>query len=132
MILDITGKLIQKLDIQSGENARGPWSIQNAIIETIEQYPRKICISFGGERIGDLEKITLGDKITISVNIDSREFNGKWYTTVRAWRVQSSDEKSNQQPATASQPTDNYQAVPSPTVNDFVDNSEEEIDDLPF
>ncbi|MDR2064882.1 MAG: DUF3127 domain-containing protein [Prevotellaceae bacterium] len=132
MILDIVGKLIQKLDIKSGESARGPWSMQDAIIETIEQYPRKICISFWGERISDLEKVKFGDKITVSVNIESREASGKWYTSVRAWRVQLSDENANQQQASTSQSSDNIQDIPSPTTNDFIDISTNEIDDLPF
>jgi hypothetical protein len=132
MILDIVGKLIQKLDIKSGEGARGSWSMQDAIIETIEQYPRKICISFWGERINDLEKIKLGDKVTVSVNIESRESNGRWYTSIRAWKVQLSDENANQQQALTSQSTNNLQDISSPTANDFIDISANEIDDLPF
>ncbi|MDR0754143.1 MAG: DUF3127 domain-containing protein [Prevotellaceae bacterium] len=133
MTLDIVGKLIQKLDIRSGENARGPWSVQEAIIEPIEQYPKKICISFWGDRIGDLEKIKLGDKVTVSVNIDSREANGKWYTSVRAWRVQISDENVGQQQASTSQPNSHPQDIPSPTATDFTEDVPEiEIDDLPF
>jgi hypothetical protein len=130
MAMDIVGKLIQKLDIKSGENARGTWSIQDAIVETIEQYPRKICISFWGDKIGDLEKIKLGDKITASVNIESREANGRWFTSVRAWRIQLSDENVGQQqaPQQASAP---HNAVPAPTSGDFID-TDDEIDDLPF
>ncbi|MDR2651335.1 MAG: DUF3127 domain-containing protein [Prevotellaceae bacterium] len=132
MAIDIVGKLIQKLDIKSGESARGSWSIQDAIVETIEQYPRKICISFWGERIGDLEKIQLGDKVTVSVNIESREANGRWFTSVRAWRIQLTDENANQQQAATTQPSNVNHDVPSPTTDDFIDASTNDIDDLPF
>jgi hypothetical protein len=127
MALDITGKLIQKLDVQSGEGARGSWSRQEAIIETIEQYPRKICIQFWGERISDLQKINLGDTVTASINIDSRESNGKWYTSIRAWRVQTADAANNQQLPTTSAPQD----IALPTAADFPEPPAE-IDDLPF
>ncbi|MDR2292761.1 MAG: DUF3127 domain-containing protein [Prevotellaceae bacterium] len=133
MILDIVGKLIQKLDIRSGESARGSWSVQDAVIETIEQYPKKICISFWGDKIGDLEKIKPGDKVTISVNLESREAGGRWYTSIRAWRVQFSDENASQQQTATTQPNSYPQDVPSPTTTDFVEDiSESEIDDLPF
>jgi len=125
MALDITGKLIQKLDIASGEGARGSWSRQEVIIETIEQYPRKICISFWSDRISDLEKINLGDTITVSVNIDSRETNGRWYTSVRAWRVQVAETSGNQ---STSAPSQN---AAMPTAPDFTE-APSEIDDLPF
>ncbi|MDR1348891.1 MAG: DUF3127 domain-containing protein [Prevotellaceae bacterium] len=132
MALDIAGILIQKLDIKSGEGARGAWKIQDVIIETIEQYPRKICISFWNEKISDLDKIKLGDKITVSVNIDSREANGRWFTSIRAWRIQLSDENADQQQASASQPANSFNNIPTPTSSDFIDISTDEIDDLPF
>ncbi|MDR1199113.1 MAG: DUF3127 domain-containing protein [Prevotellaceae bacterium] len=132
MALDIAGILIQKLDIKSGEGARGAWKIQDVIIETVEQYPRKICISFWNEKISDLDKIKLGDKITVSVNIDSREANGRWFTSIRAWRVQLSDENAIQQQASISQPANGFNNIPTPTSSDFIDISTDEIDDLPF
>ncbi|MDR0421170.1 MAG: DUF3127 domain-containing protein [Prevotellaceae bacterium] len=131
MALDITGKLIQKLDVKSGESARGTWNIQDAIIETLEsQYPRKICISFWGERINDLDKINLGDKVTVSVNIESREANGRWFTSVRAWRIQLSNENAN--PQQTSQAANMLNDIPAPTADDFTDMPTNEIDDLPF
>ena len=135
MALDIVGKLVQKLEIQSGEGARGTWSRQDAIFETIEQYPRKICISFWSERISDLDRIKLGDTVTVGISIESREFSGKWYTSVRAWRVQFADAGANQphqasaaQPAAANVTHD----VAAPANDDFIDSNTTEIDDLPF
>ncbi|MDR3287149.1 MAG: DUF3127 domain-containing protein [Prevotellaceae bacterium] len=138
MALDITGKLIQKLDIQSGESSYGSWKRQDAIIETVEQYPKKICVLFRNDKITELEKLNLGDMLTISVNIESREWNAKWFTSVIAWRVQLADASANtnqQNTAAPQQPVNVHQNAPAPTSGDFIDaqtEPETEIDDLPF
>ena len=133
MALDIVGKLLQRLDTQSGEGAFGSWKRQDAIIETIEQYPKKICISFWNEKIADLDKVNLGDTITVNVNIESRENNGRWYTSIRVWRLQLSDGNTTQQSSTTARQSSNIaQDIPAPTSNDFIDVQQPEIDDLPF
>lgn len=87
--MDIKCKLLDKLAVQSGTSARGPWSKQDFIVETLEQYPRKICMNvWGQEKVNELEGYNAGEQLLISVNIESREFNGRWYTDVRAWRIQ--------------------------------------------
>jgi len=140
MALDIVGKLLQKLDMQSGDGAFGSWRRQDAIIETIEQYPKKICISFWNEKISDLDKLNLGETLTASVNIESRENNGKWYTSVRVWRLQQPETNvnANQQPvATATTAPQNQSQnaayeIPVQQNSDFIDVQPTEIDDLPF
>ena len=87
MELQIEGKLLQKLDVESGTSARGEWKKQNFIIETVEQYPRKICIAAWTNSIPILDTFQPGEMVLVSVSIESREFNGKWYTDVRAWRI---------------------------------------------
>lgn len=133
MVLEITGKLLQKLDIQSGSGNFGNWKRQDAIIETIEQYPKKICISFWNEKIGDIDRVNLGDTVMVSVNIESRENNGRWYTSVRVWKLQLSVGEANQQQATvARQNSYTPQDIPAPANSDFLDVQSTEIDDLPF
>lgn len=89
MALDIKCKLLDKLAVQSGTSARGPWSKQEFIVETIEQYPRKICMNvWGQDKVNELVNYNHGEQLSVSVNIESREFNGRWYTDVRAWRIQ--------------------------------------------
>lgn len=89
MAVDIKCKLLDKLAVQNGTSARGPWSKQDFIVETIEQYPRKICMNvWGQDKVNELTQYNAGDVLSISVNIESREFNGRWYTDVRAWRIQ--------------------------------------------
>lgn len=89
MALDITGKLIQKLNKTEGISKAGkPWSKQEFIIETQETYPKKVMISTMNDKVTELERFNVGDMVTASLNIESREYNGRWYTDVRAWRLQ--------------------------------------------
>jgi hypothetical protein len=91
MALEIIGKIVQMSPVQSGTTPKGEWKRQEVILETEEQYPRKICIALWGDRINDVAGIQLGTElVTISVDIESREFNGRWYTDVRAWKIQRS------------------------------------------
>ena len=87
MELRIEGKLIQKLPVESGQSARGEWKKQNFIIETMEQFPRKVCIAAWTNSIPILESYQIGEMLSVGVNIESREFNVKLYTDVRAWRI---------------------------------------------
>ncbi len=125
MAIDIKCKLVSKLSVQSGNSARGEWSKQDFIVETIETYPRKICMNvWGGDKIAELTAYNEGDELNISVNIESREFNGRWYTEVRAWRVQ---KESAQTPA--NQPSTAPETDPFMNVGD---SAADEDGDLPF
>ncbi len=88
MSVEIQGKLIKKLPVVSGEGRNGRWEKQEFVIETDDQYPKKICISLWGDRIRTLEGFAVGDILKVAVNIESREYNERWYTDVRAWRLE--------------------------------------------
>ena len=95
--MEIVGKIIQVLPLQEGvsKNTGNPWKVQSYVLETMEQYPRKVCFEiFGEDRISN-NVAQVDDIVTVSFDIESREFNGKWYTSVRAWRVQQGDMRSN-------------------------------------
>ena len=115
--MEISGVVINLLPLQSGQGKNGTWKKQEFILETPGQYPKKVCMNLWGDKVDEI-KISVGDKITASINIESREYNGRWYTDVRAWKVQKeSGGKGNE--------------VPPPTEDSFVpDNSG--TDDLPF
>ena len=87
--MEIEGRLIQKLGIQSGKSARGDWAKQEFVIEFQEgNFPSKACFSvWGADKVKDLETYQPGDQIKVAFNVSSREFNGKWYTDLRAWRI---------------------------------------------
>lgn len=87
--MEITGKLIQLLPEVSGESARGPWVKGGFVIETEGDYPRKVAfITFGEERVAMAKSIPMGTLVQVTFNPESREFNERWYTDLRASRVQ--------------------------------------------
>lgn len=91
--MEITGTIIKVLPLQSGQGKNGTWTKQEYVIETDGQYPKKICFSLWGERI-DSANIKEGELLTISFDIESREYNGKWYSQINAWKVaKASDQK---------------------------------------
>ncbi|MBU0487613.1 MAG: DUF3127 domain-containing protein [Bacteroidetes bacterium] len=84
--MQITGKLVQLLPLQTGTGKKGEWKKQDIIIETEGQYPKKVCISVWGDKI-DSSQLQTGNQMIIEADIESREFNGKWYTDVKAWKI---------------------------------------------
>jgi hypothetical protein len=93
--MELTGKIIQLLPEQSGQSARGPWRKQEYILETDGQYPKKVCFMAWGDKIDEF-KIKEGEELTVSINIESREYNGRWYTDVKAWKIQRASASENQ------------------------------------
>ena len=152
MALEIEGRIARKLNVQTGTSARGAWSKQEFILEYQEgNFPSQICMNVWGEdKVRDLDKYQVGDKVRISFNLSSREFNGRWYTDVRAWRIEpagvAAPQNAYQQagvypapaggspampgsgmaPAGAPMQTD----VPAPSIDDLPGSDDE--DDLPF
>ena len=90
--MEIVGKIIQVLPEQSGVGRNGnPWKVQPYVLETLDQYPRKVHFEvFGEERIKQ-NPCAIDQLVTVSFDIESREFNGRWYTSIRAWRIQQGD-----------------------------------------
>jgi hypothetical protein len=88
MSLQISGKLIQLLPLQTGESKNGTWKKQDIIIETQAQYPKKVCISIWGDKINE-SILKVGNMLNISFDIESREYNGRWYTDIKAWKIES-------------------------------------------
>ncbi|MGF1635803.1 MAG: DUF3127 domain-containing protein [Cyclobacteriaceae bacterium] len=84
--MEISGKVQAILPLQTGQGKNGPWKKQEFILEMPGQYPKKVCITIWGEKI-DQYNLSTGDQVTASVDIESREFNGRWYTDVKAWKV---------------------------------------------
>ena len=75
--MEINGKIIERLPEKSGESANGTWRKQEYILETNNQYPKKVCIMAWGDKI-DQFAIKLGENLVVSVDLESREYNGRW------------------------------------------------------
>ena len=87
--MEITGKLIQILPDVQGESQRGPWVRGGFVIETGDDYPRKVAFTaFGEERVSMAKNIPMGQLVQVTFTPESREFNEKWYTDLRCTRIQ--------------------------------------------
>lgn len=85
--MEIVGKVVQLGTLIEGNSPRGPWKKQELIIETLEQFPKKVCLMCWGDRVNDANSFFVGQTIRAQIRIESREFNGKWYTDVTAFRL---------------------------------------------
>ena len=89
--MELQGKVIAVLPERSGVSARGEWKAQSFVIETHEQYPKKLVFDvFGADRLAQFN-IQSGEEILVSFDIDAHEYQGRWYNSVRAWNVQRVD-----------------------------------------
>ncbi|WP_298064391.1 DUF3127 domain-containing protein [uncultured Rikenella sp.] len=75
------------LPLVTGQSARGEWKKQEVIFDLPGEFNRKLCVGFWNDRAVDAAALRPGDRVALSVNIESREYNGRWYTEVRAWRM---------------------------------------------
>lgn len=123
--MEVTGKVLQKFPIESGTSKNGKgWKKQHILIETLETYPKKIYLSFFGDKIDAISNVYVGAKVTVSINIESREYNGKYYTEVSGWKLEME----------ANQPAQSPQMDQANASADFISNlgADEQGDDLPF
>jgi hypothetical protein len=91
--MELNGKIIQKLTLQTGTGKNGGWKKQEYIIESKGQVARKVCFSLWGDKI-DQFNLSEGDEVTVAFDLESREYNGRWYTDVKAWKISRSSESS--------------------------------------
>jgi len=142
MALELEGTLRQKLGVQQGTSARGQWAKQEFILEFPDgNFTSQACFTaWGQDKVVELDKYQVGDRVKVSFNLKSREYNGRWYNDLQIWRISPADAA----PAAASAPAyapapaaaPSYgaapvQDIPAPTLDDMPADSPE-ADDLPF
>jgi len=120
--MEIKGKLVKILPPLTGQGKNGEWKKQEFVIELDGTYPRKVCISTWGDKV-NVDALIEGSVLNVHFDIESREYQGKWFTNVTAWKVETleggGESMPMQQPAT---PTEVYEVADEP----------QEKDDLPF
>lgn len=87
--MQIQGKIIHVLPLQSGvgQASGKPWKKQEYVLETLAtDYPKKICFAVWGDRIEQFN-LQEGEDVTVDIDIESNEYNGRWYTNIKAWNV---------------------------------------------
>jgi hypothetical protein len=118
--MEITGKLFSKLEETKGESSRGPWQKGGFVLETEGTYPKKICCVVWGDMLNQVNNLNEGDTVKASIDIESREYNGRWYTDVKAWKIESSSG-----PIAGTGPQTGATEGPA-------SGPEDSVDDLPF
>ena len=131
MALELEGKIVNKLPVQQGQSARGPWQKQEFILEYMDgSFPAQVCMNvWGADKVAELGTYQAGDMVKVSLKLSSREYNGRWYNDVRAWKM----ERPGVAAQAPSRPAASYGAPtpPPPTVEDYSGASYME-EDLPF
>ena len=128
--MEVKGKIIQKFDLQSGTSKAGnPWKKQNYLLETLDSFPRKIYFDFFGDR-ADQYPLEVGDMITLSFDIECREYQGRYYTDIRGWKAEKIDATAPAAPQAPVGP-DAPPAPIAPPANEPTFEQTQE-DDLPF
>ena len=136
--MEISGKIIQVLPEQGGvsKTSGKEWKMQSYVLETQEQYPRKVHFEVFGEDRIKANPCQLDDIVTVSFDIESREFNGRWYTSIRAWKIQQGVvEAAAATPAATPAPAVAPTAVAAPQANVATFDAAAGVDettDLPF
>ena len=132
MALEIEGTLFQKLPVASGNSARGPWAKQEFILEYPDgNFTAKACFTaWGSDKVQELSKYQVGDKVKVSFNLKSREYNGRWYNDLQIWKIAPAGaQPAAPAPVQAAAPA--FQQAPAPTLEDMSAESQGE-EDLPF
>ena len=88
MNLEISGTIIKVLSPQTGSGKNGTWQKQDFIIETKDQYPKKVCCTAWGDKVNALKSLGEGDEVNVAINLESREYNERWYTEIKAWKIE--------------------------------------------
>lgn len=115
------GKIIRILQPESGVSKAGKeWSKQEFVIETQDQFPKKICFTLFGDKVSMLNGFAENTEVEVSFNVESREFNGRWYHNINAWKIQ---------PVEAGAPAD---FPPEFSTTDIPPEPTEDNNDLPF
>lgn len=123
--MEIKGKIILALPEMSGVSKSGNnWKKREYVLETMDTYPKKVHFDFFGER-ADQYPLNVGEVITLSFDIESREYNGRWYTSIRGWKAEKDG---------ATAPAGNFGGpTPPPTVDPFTTSmGSSNEDDIPF
>ena len=109
--MEVSGKIIAVLPIATGQGKNGTWRSQDYVLETADQYPKKVCFNLFGDKI-DQFPIAIDDMVNVSFDIDSKEYNGRWFTNIRAWKVEKNVVNAAAPSSSNSAPAQSFDAAP--------------------
>lgn len=122
--MEFKGLVYKVLPVVKGQGARGEWTKQEVVFEMPDEFNRKLCVGFWGDKALDAASLKPGEMVEVSINLESREFNGRWYTEARAWKLT----RAAAEPAPAAAPAP--EVAPFPTAEPAYSSLPE--DDMPF
>jgi hypothetical protein len=130
--MEAIGKIIVKLPAQQGTSRAGnQWSKQEYVLETAEAYPKKIFFSFFGDKANQYP-LEVGQQVKVSFDIDSHEYNGRWFTNINAWKAEPYEPSAAPSAAPAPGAPVAAPAPAAPAPGAPVDFGGGSSDDLPF
>jgi hypothetical protein len=89
MSIQVKGTVIQILKVESGVSKAGKeWKKQEFVIETNEQFPKKVCFTLFGDKISLIDGLSEGKEVEVFFSVESRDFNGKWFHNINAWKIE--------------------------------------------
>jgi hypothetical protein len=115
--MEIIGTIKLVLEPETGEGRNGQWKKQQFVIETDSEYSKSLCFTVWGDKV-DFTTINIGDKVKVLFDVESREYNGRWFTDAKAWKAEKLNQENGFVPPEPKMPDENFEA--------------EEGDDLPF
>lgn len=129
--MEFSGRVIAILPVRTGvsRTTGNEWKVQSYVVENHDQYPRRMCFEvFGADKI-DLFNIQMGEELNVSFDIDARQWQDKWFNTIRAWKVDrvQAETQDTQQPVVPEH-VPPFAPEPAP----FTASSDSATDDLPF
>lgn len=123
--MEIQGRIIAVLPLREGTSSKGAWQSQEYVVETHDQYPKKLVFNvFGEDKINQFA-IKQGEELKVSFDIDAHEYNSRWFNNIRAWAVQRVGNVS-------AQPTQTMATNNQPVQQQAAPQQQGQSDDLPF
>lgn len=128
--MEFEGIVYKILPVVTGTGQRGEWKKQEVVFELPGEFSRKLCVSFWGDKAEDAARLVEGERVSVAINLESREYNGRWFTEARAWKLTK---------AAPIQPQGSSATMPNADMPPFVESDSESFgsgvdssDDLPF
>ena len=106
----ITGKITKRLNVETGEGRNGTWEKVTFVITTNDQYPKDVAFEAWNDKVQEVNKLQKGQLVTVHYDPQSREYNEKWYTSLRVWKIEAGTQSPPPQQETKIEPLDENEA----------------------
>lgn len=130
--MQLTGTVIKILPIQSGVGKKGTWAKLEFVIETQSQYPKQVALSLWGQEKIDNADLVEGMTLTAHIELESREYNGRYYTEARAWKIEGSDRSGARRSTPSTQQDPFFDNLPTKQGAQVTPVEDDDADTLPF